>query len=257
MESNRVVLTKRLKIKASAHTWLRHAAMDVNTVWNFCNQASLDASDKCRRIKTTKSLSGFDLVNLTSGSSKYTDFIGSSSIQRVCTEFASNRIQAKKRFLKWRKSLGPKRSLGWIPFKSADIKRIKSGVRFCKKSIRLFNDDALDDLKWCDGCFAEDACGDWWLCLPIKIPVETREPTNKVVGIDLGLKDTATTSDGEKLAAGRYFRDLEPKIAQAQKRGHKKQAKLLHRKAKNKRKIHFINFQRNLLKNMMKYTSET
>ena len=51
------------------------------------------------------------------------------------------------------------------------------------------------------------------------------------VGIDLGLKTIATTSDGEKLEAGRWTHGIEEKLAMAQRRGHKKQAKRLHRKA--------------------------
>ena len=54
------------------------------------------------------------------------------------------------------------------------------------------------------------------------------------IGIDLGLKDTAVTSDGDRLEAGRYYRGIEAAIAQAQRCGHKRQAKRLHRRAANK-----------------------
>lgn len=56
------------------------------------------------------------------------------------------------------------------------------------------------------------------------------QPTHAAVGVDLGLKSAATTSDGESLETGAYRR-LEPKISQAQRRGHKQYAKRLHRKA--------------------------
>jgi putative transposase len=45
------------------------------------------------------------------------------------------------------------------------------------------------------------------------------------------LKSIAVTSDGERLDSGRFYRRLEPKIAEAQRRGHRRQAKRLHRKA--------------------------
>jgi hypothetical protein len=52
---------------------------------------------------------------------------------------------------------------------------------------------------------------------------------DQAVGIDLGLKATATTSDGEKLCAGLFYRSLEAKISLSQRRGHQRQAKRLHR----------------------------
>ncbi|MEJ0008522.1 MAG: transposase [Steroidobacteraceae bacterium] len=51
------------------------------------------------------------------------------------------------------------------------------------------------------------------------------------VGIDLGLKEIAVTSDAERLLAGRWTRKLAQKRASAQRRGHKRQAKRIHRKA--------------------------
>jgi hypothetical protein len=45
--------------------------------------------------------------------------------------------------------------------------------------------------------------------------------------VDLGLKTAASTSDGEKLEAERFYRNIESKIALAQRRGHKRQAKRL------------------------------
>jgi IS605 OrfB family transposase len=52
----------------------------------------------------------------------------------------------------------------------------------------------------------------------------------------LGLKTIATTSDGEKLEAGRWTAGMAKKLAMAQRRGHKRQAKRIHRKAANQRK---------------------
>jgi IS605 OrfB family transposase len=85
--------------------------------------------------------------------------------------------------------------------------------------------------QWKGGCFCQDAVGDWWLCLPAPVAIENTVAPDAEVGIDLGLHATATTSDGDVLDAGRAYRDLEQKIAAAQRRGHKRQAKRLHRKA--------------------------
>ena len=72
-------------------------------------------------------------------------------------------------------------------------------------------------------------------------------PKNQEVGLDLGLKDTVATSDGEKLEAGRFYRDIEQKIARAQRRGHKRQAKRLHRTAARRRKDALHKFSRKIV----------
>jgi IS605 OrfB family transposase len=100
----------------------------------------------------------------------------------------------------------------------------------------VFERELLDGTRWKSGCFAQDAVGDWWLCLPVERVITPSVAKNDEVGLDLGLKDTVATSDGEKLEAGRFYRDIEWKIAQAQRRGHKRQAKRLHRTAARRRK---------------------
>jgi hypothetical protein len=57
-------------------------------------------------------------------------------------------------------------------------------------------------------------------------------------------KDIAATSDGDKLAAGHFYRNIEQKIATAQRRGHKRQAKRLHRTAARRRKDALHKFSR-------------
>ena len=89
--------------------------------------------------------------------------------------------------------------------------------------------------------------GDWWLCVPVEQAVAQSVAAEQSVGIDLGLKDIAVTSDGERLEAGRFFRGLERKIAQAQRRGHRRQAKRLHRKAARCRADALHKFSRKLV----------
>lgn len=234
---NSVVLVKRtlrLKVKANAYSWLNAAAIEVSQVWNWANATTIDAADRNRR-SNAKFLSGFDLCALSTGATEYFEHIGADTIQRISCEYASKRRAAKRVKLRWRVSRGARRSLGWIPFKSANLKRNGTGVRFCGKSFRVFERERLDGVKLHDGCFAQDACGDWWLCIPVEVQTEVSVATHEAVGIDLGCKDAAVTSDADRCQTGSYCR-LEAKIAQAQCRGHKRQAKRLHRKAANYRK---------------------
>lgn len=237
-----VTLTLRLKVKPESCNWLNKAAIEVNQVWNFCNE----------RATTTlgnlgKWLSGFDLCYQTAGTSRYMERINADVVQRVCTEYAAKRSAVRKRKLRWRVSRGPRRSLGWIPFKAASLKRKGKHLRFAGKTFRVFDAGKLDGVTWKQGCFAQDAVGDWWLCLPVEYAVERTIAPREAVGIDLGLKAVATTSDGDTLEAARFFRDTEQKIGQAQRRGHKRQAKRLHRKAARRRADALHKFSRKIV----------
>ena len=224
-----VTRTLRLKVRSESYPWLQAAAIEVNQVFNFCNEISV--STACRTDRLRKWLSGFDLCHLTAGSSDYFEHIGAGTIQRVCNEYAAKRAQAKRTKLRWRISRGARRSLGWVPFKAASLKRRGRSVRFCGKSFRVFEVERLEGVKWKQGCFVQDAVGDWYLCLPVEVTVEERVAPEECVGIDLGLKNVAVTSQGQRLEALRFYRELERRIGQAQRRGHKRQAKRLHRKA--------------------------
>jgi IS605 OrfB family transposase len=120
-------------------------------------------------------------------------------------------------------------------------------VRFAGKTFRVFESERLEGVKWKQGCFAQDAVGDWWLCLPVEVAVEQDIAPREAVGIDLGLKTIATTSDGETLEAGRWTHGIADKLAMAQRRGHKKQAKRLHRKAARRRADALHKFSRKIV----------
>jgi putative transposase len=241
-----VTRTLRLKVRVESYGWLNKAAVEVNQVFNWANATSIDAADRNRRANA-KFLSGFDLCNLSAGASEFFEHIGSATIQRVCTEYAVKRRAARKVRLRWRVSRGARRSLGWVPFKAASLKRKGVSVRFCGKSFRVFERERLEGVKWRDGCFAQDAVGDWWLCLPVLVPIERSVAPREAVGIDLGLKDIAVTSDGERLEAGRWTQGFAQKLANAQRRGHRQRARRIHRKAARCRKDALHKFSRSIV----------
>jgi putative transposase len=220
--------TLRLKVRRETYGWLNAAAVEVNEVFNYCNEISLNTA--IRSDTKRKWLTGFDLCNLTAGASPYFDKIGADTIQSICTHYAQKRQAAKRLKLRWRASRGARRSLGWIPFKAANLKHKGECLRFAGKCFRVFEKERLEGIKWQGGCFAQDAVGDWWLCLPVKLEKEESVAPYEAVGIDLGLKDIAVTSDGERLVAGRWTHRLAQKLAESQRRGHKRQAKRIHRK---------------------------
>jgi putative transposase len=240
-----LIRTLRVKVRPESYGWLSAAAVEVNQVFNFCNETSLLAAT--RTDLKRKWLTGFDLCQLTSGSARYFERIGAATIQRICVEYAQKRSAAKRLRLRWRVSRGARRSLGWVPFTATGLKRKGHALRFCGKTFRIFEAEHLNEVKWGQGCFAQDAVGDWWLCLPVEQPVEQCPAPEESVGIDLGLKDIAVTSDGDRLEAGRFYRGLESRIAQAQRRGHRRQAKRLHRKAARRRADALHKFSRRIV----------
>src|ERR1700685_4571247 len=199
------IRTLRLKVKAESYPWLNAAAIEVNQVCNWGNATSAKAA--LPFVGAAKWLSGFDLDKLSAGASECFERIGADTNQRVNAELAIRLRQFKKTQLRWRVSRGAKRSLGWVPFKAAQLKRKGKSLRFAGKAFRVFEQDQLEGAKWKCGCFSQDSVGDWWLCAPIERSLALCVPKNEDVGLGLGLKDAAATSDGERLEAGRFYRN--------------------------------------------------
>ena len=87
------------------------------------------------------------------------------------------------------------------------------------------------------GSFSEDSRGRWYFNVAVEIPelVGPRWPgPTASVGIDLGLKDCATVSDGQRLE-GRWYRAHEHKLATAQRARKKRRVKALHARIRNQR----------------------
>lgn len=111
----RVIRTLQVRVKDRHAKVLLSMARDVNTVWNFSNELSFRAISERNQW-----MSGFDLQKYTNGFSKCDGvFIGATTQQLVCEEYATRRKQFKLIKLRWRVSNrnSPKYSLGWVPFK--------------------------------------------------------------------------------------------------------------------------------------------
>jgi putative transposase len=240
------IRTLRFKVRSESYFWLNAAAIEANQVWNYFNATSYKAARPF--AGKPRWLSGFDLCKLSAGATEYFEHIGAETIQRIATEYATRRAQFQKARLRWRVSSGSRRSLGWIPFKATSIRRHGRYLRYCGKVARVFEGQRFAGIaKWQAGCFSQDAVGDWYLCLAVAIPDQSPLPKSTAVGIDLGLKNTAVTSDGDRLPAGQFYRNIEAKIAQAQRRGHKRQAKRLHRRASRRRHNALHQFSRKIV----------
>lgn len=224
---NTMTLTYQYKIK-KGKSFLNLTASKVNKVFNYCNETSFLVIRRDGQL-----LSGYDLQKLTTGANK-TLKLNAQAIQMVCEEYALRRRQFKKRKLNWRVSRGPRRSLGWIPFKSAGVKVDGDAVTFMGKTLRFFKSRELGG-RVLSGSFSEDSLGDWYVNFQCEVPLFEEAP-DKALGGDLGQKDSVVTSDGEFYENPRTFYKFEKELAKAQRFGKKRQAKKIHRKIARIRK---------------------
>jgi IS605 OrfB family transposase len=202
-----MLLVYRYRVK-SLTGLLNRQARACNFVWNFCNETQRHALQWNKRWP-----SGFDLNRLTAGSSKELA-LHAGTINAVCEQYAKSRRQKNRPYLRWR----GRRSLGWVPLKGRDLKREGVAFRFAGNTFRVFHSRPLPQGKIKDGTnFSCDACGHWFLNVCVEIPQSQARPVRSAIGIDLGLKDFAALSTGEKIENPRLLRQLADQLASAQR----------------------------------------
>lgn len=221
--------TLKLRIKDKHCKVLDQLASEVNFVWNYVN-------DLCFKHlkKTGQFFSAYDVAKYTKGTSKECD-LHSQTVQAVTEELITRRKQFKKAKLNWRVSnkKSARRSLGWIPFKKVAVKYADGYVQYGKHQFKLWDSYGLSKYKVKTGSFVEDSRGRWYVCLVIEAPKIEKTTSTTAIGIDLGLKDLATCSDGVKLKAPKIYRQYEQKLGIAQRANNKKRVKAIHAKIKN------------------------
>ena len=225
----------RLKGKRISRIMSQHA-YSVNQVWNFCVATQKQTQRFRKDGLNVRWLSKFDYNVLVKGTSKDLG-IHAQTINSTCEQFTRSRDQHKK-CPKYRKSGGPKRSLGWIPFQKQSRQINAGSVTYLGHIYRFFGSKRRPLPPTAKGgCFVEDAMGRWWVCFDIEI-AEDKTAGTGAIGIDLGLKHLATMSDGSKIEALKTYRVYEKKLAVAQRAGNKRRAKAIHAKIANIRSNH-------------------
>ncbi len=177
-------LVYRYRVKNSGG--LAAKARAISYVWNFCNDTQKTAIRRGRKWP-----SYFDFTALVAGSSKELG-IPSNSIEQACKVYEKSRRQHKRPWLRWR----GKKSLGWVPFRGVDTRFTADGFKYAGKVYRLFGDRRPVG-KILDGSsFSQDAKGNWYLNVCVEVAELPQRQEVKPVGIDLGLKDFASLSNG-------------------------------------------------------------
>jgi IS605 OrfB family transposase len=221
-----ILLVYRYRVK-SLNGLLNKQSRAVNFVFNYCNDRQKDALRFGR-----KWLSGFDLNKLTTGSSKELG-IHSGTVNAVCEQYAKSRSQKKRPYLRYR----GKKQLGWVPIKGRDLKETPGGFHFNGREFKAFKSRALPTgsaIK--DGTnFSQDSRGNWFLNVCIEVPEGAQRPICSGIGIDLGLKDFATLSNGQMIEAPGLYRDTEMALAAAQRTHKNRRVNAIAAKTANRR----------------------
>ena len=226
--------TLKLRIKDKHCKVLNQLASEVNFVWNYVNDLSF------KHLKRTGLFfSAYDIDKYTKGASKECG-LHSQTIQAISAELVTRRKQFKKAKLRWRVSnrKSAKRSLGWIPFKKVAIKYADGYIQYGKHQLKLWDSYGLSKYTVKTGSFVEDSRGRWYACLVVDSPKQEKPTATKAIGIDLGLKDVATCSDGTVISNPKFYRKYEQKLAIAQRAKNKKRVRALHAKIADCRKDH-------------------
>lgn len=221
-----MILVYRYRVK-SLSGLLNRQSRAVNYVWNYCNDTQKHALKWNKRWP-----SGFDLNVLTTGCAKELG-LHSGTVNAVCEQYAKSRSQHRRPYLRYR----GKKSLAWVPLKGRYLKREGEAFRFAGRTFRVFYSRPLPDGKIKDGTnFSRDRRGHWFLNIVVELADTPVRALKRSVGIDLGLKEFAALSTGEKIVNPRPYRGVEKRLAQAERAGKKRLAANLYAKITHSRR---------------------
>jgi IS605 OrfB family transposase len=116
------------------------------------------------------------------------------------------------------------------------VKIHDDAATYLKRKFRFWRSREVEG-EYKAGHFVEDARGRWYVVFQSRVS-DDRPSGNGRVGIDLGLKDLATLSNGEKVPALRHYRRYEKALAVAQRARNKRRVKAIHAKVMNTRRHH-------------------
>ncbi|WP_296200522.1 transposase [uncultured Hyphomicrobium sp.] len=229
------VITFKFRIKdATTRKHLARHALACNQIWNFCCATQREAERRRGGDKRVRWPTAFDLDRLTKSVAAELG-IHSDTVTQVCRQFAKSRDE-KGKCPRFRSSFGGKRALGWVPFIPRATKIDGDAAIYLKRRYRFWKSREVEG-RFRAGHFVEDARGRWYVAFQCEV-ADDLHAAQGMVGIDLGLKDLATLSNGEVVPALKHFRQHEVTLAVAQRARNKKRVRAIHAKIANARRHH-------------------
>jgi len=227
------IVTFKYRIKGGDRR-LKRFAIACNQVWNFCVATQREAERRREAGANCRWPSAFDLIMLASGSASDLG-LHYDTVQTVCRQFVKSRDQYR-RSPRFRASYGAKRALGWIPIVPRAVRIDGSVVVYLKKAYRFWKSREIEG-QFKAGAFVQDARGRWYVTFACEV-ADDLDAGNGEIGIDLGLKQLATLSDGQSVPALQHYRQYEAKLAVAHRAGKKKRARAIQAKIADVRRHH-------------------
>lgn len=225
----------RVKDSTTRRALERHARA-VNTVWNYCCQVQREAQSRWKSGGRSWWPTAFDLIKLCTGASGELG-LHSDTVQTTCRRFVAAR-NSQRKCPRFRASVGSKRSLGWVPFIPRALKIEGASAIYLRRRFRFWKSREMPE-RFKEGVFVQDARGRWYIVLYCEIADGDRPRGTGEIGIDLGLKNFATLSDGTAIKAPNIFRRHEAALARAQRAKRRDRMRAVHAKIVNSRR-HFL-----------------
>lgn len=230
-----MILTYKYRIKdKTAKKHLCRHAWSVNQVWNYCNAVQKDVEKRYRAGGVSKKWpSAFDYEKLCKGVGKELGLY-QQTVGLVCSRYTSNRDTFGKS-LRFRKSFGTNKSLGWIPFTKQNQSLQGNTITYLDRCYHWFGNKRRplpNDVR--GGCFVEDSRGRWYVCFSVNIEPPSCRGAD-LVGLDLGLDTFVTFSNGSKVKSPKFYQTFEKKLAVQRRARNKKRCAAIHAKIKNQR----------------------
>ncbi|MDB4461693.1 transposase [bacterium] len=229
--------TLKVRIKDKHCKVLEKLAFNVNQIWNEANSFTSDYSaipiPEVGYVYTN--ITAFDLQKQLKGVRYERELdIPSATVQEIIAVHAKARKQFKKSKLRWRTSGGSRRNLGWIPFKKGQLTFKNGQLKFHGTHFKIWDTYGLSKYELRSGSFSQDSRGRWYCNIAVQYESVQGKGTGSI-GIDLGLKTTATCSDGTTLERKQFYRNAEKELAKAQRANKKSRVRAIHAKIKNRR----------------------
>jgi putative transposase len=227
------VLTFKYRVK-SGDKRLNRFAIACNQVWNYCVATQRECERRRKGGLGCRWPSGFDLIKLTTGSAAAFG-LHSDTVQTICRQFAKSRDR-HRRCPRFRTSFGAKRALGWVPFIPRAVSVDGNAAVYLKRRYRFWKSREMEG-QFKAGAFVQDARGRWYVAIQCEVE-DNLAAGNGEIGIDLGLKELAVTSDGQSVPALQHYRRYESRLVVAQRAGNKSRVRAISAKIANARRHH-------------------
>lgn len=137
------------------------------------------------------------------------------ALKDVETAF-QNFFSKRARFPKFRS-----RNKGHFAFRIPQRVKVQDGKCYCPKIgwVRIRQSQEIEG-ETKSATFKRDACGSWFLSLTteFEMPDVPLPEAQNSIGIDVGLHDLVVLSNGESIPAPKFFRQMEKKLAKAQRK---------------------------------------